>query len=318
MTIVVPMLNEAASIGECLDGFAAQTWDHDRLEVLVVDGGSSDGSRSLVAERAVAETWVQLLDNPRRVIPAACNIGWRAAAGDIVCFFSAHGVPAPTFVAETVRVLTETGAAGVGGRYRHEGGSRAAMAIGLAMASPFGMASPHRFSRERLEVDTISHPAYWRTTIAQVGGFDEGQLTNEDYDLNWRIRERGGRLVFDPSIESIYRPRGSLRRLARQFHAYGRGKARLVRKAPRSMRPRHLVPPAATLFTALSPALLSRRPGRALVAGAGGVYLLAGAAATARLRVRRHQADPLVALLAFPVMHGAWGTGFLRGLLERR
>jgi len=312
------MLDERLYIGECLDGFAQQTYPQDLLDVIVVDGRSVDGSRELVQVRAEESAWLRIIDNPKRRIPAACNLGLEAAKGDVVCFFSSHGVPSPTFVEQSVRVLQESSATGVGGRYMHEGLDPVSRAVGLAMASAFGMASPHRYAQFRQHVDTISHPVYRREAVVDAGGFNEQMERNEDYELNWRLRRDGGTLVFDPSILSTYRPRASLVRLARQFWWYGRWKARVARQHPRSLRARHIVPPVAAAFTWSAPALVMTRRGRALVAVIGSVYGVLLAAAVLQAQPRRAGADPVSLAAAFPVMHLAWGSGFLAGALTDR
>lgn len=316
ISVVVPMWNEAAAITGCIEGFDNQTLPKERFEVIVVDGGSDDGSRELVDGLASEHPWLRMVDNPARRIPVACNLGVENARGKFVCFFSSHGLPSPTFLENTVRVLTETGAAGVGGRYLHEGTDPTSTAIGLAMASRFGMASPHRFAIERQEVDTISHPAYRTDLIRSIGGFDEAMQRNEDYELNWRIRDQGGVLLFDPAIESVYHPRGSLKALARQFFWYGTYKSRMLRSHPRSLRVRHLVPPAAALALAATPALLTsrrtRRPTLALVVA----YALGASAATFEARQQTPDASTLVLMAAFPVMHVSWGVGFLAGFTK--
>lgn len=215
------MRDELGHIEACLDAFAAQTHPADRLQVIVVDGGSQDGSRALVDERAAVTPWLEVVDNPLRKAAAAFNCGLRAARGEVFCLFSAHGVPDPEYVARSVAVLAETGATGVGGRYDHRGEDPTSNAIGRAMVSPVGMASPHRYAAERTVVDTISHPAYRLEDLEGVA-FDESLERNSDYDFNWRLRSEGKVLVFDPSVASVYRPRPSLTALGRQFWWYGR------------------------------------------------------------------------------------------------
>lgn len=316
VTVVVPMLDEAGFIEACLEGFAAQTYPLDLLDVVVVDGGSTDGSRAFVDALALDHPWVRVVENPARKASAAFNAGVLAAKGDVVCLFSAHGVPDPDYVAASVAVLRDTGAAGVGGRYLHVGLDPTSSAVGLAMVSPFGMASPHRFAARRGEVDTISHPAYRRGALADVGPFDETLERNSDYELNFRLREQGATLVFDPAVVSIYRPRGSLRALGRQFWWYGRWKERVVRRHPGSLKARHLVAPAAVAGAAVAPVLLVARPGRRLVAVAAAAYAAMVAAAVVQARPAEHGASAPVLAACFPVMHGAWGAGFLTSLVE--
>lgn len=316
VSVVIPMLNERAHIGACLDAFAAQTYPLDRLELLVVDGGSTDGSRELVEKRATDEPWIRVVDNPLGRASSAFNAGTAAASGTVVCLFSSHGVPAPTYVEASVRALTESGAAGVGGQYHHVGLDRTSSAIGRAMVSPFGMASPHRFSRERREVDTISHPAYRKDALVDTGPFDETLLRNSDYELNWRMRARGHRLLFDPAVESVYRPRPSLGALARQFWHYGRWKERVARRHPGSLRPRHLVAPAAVVAVAASPVLVLFPVGRRVVLAGATAYAAAVVVAVRRARPAEHGADPVALAASFPVMHASWGAGFLASVIE--
>lgn len=316
VSVIVPTYNEKGFVGPCIEGFQNQSYPPDRFEILVVDGMSADGSRDEVLALAALDPRVRLIDNPRRVAAAAANEGIRHAQGDVLCFLSAHGVPHTDYVASSVRVLLETGAGGVGGKYLHVGLDRVSRAIGLAMSSPFGMASPHRVSSAQREADTISHPTFIRQVFDAVGGYDETLSRNEDYELNYRVRQAGFRLVFSPEISSVYRPRSSLKALARQFYAYGHGKAEVMRRHPRSVQARHLVPPVAALGAALTPVLVLAPPTRRLVAAGAGVYALLVSLAIGRERPSCHEASTAVFALALPVMHATWGAGVVIGLLR--
>ena len=316
VSVVVPMLNEERYILACLDRFAAQTYGPDHLDVMVVDGGSTDDSRRLVEEYRVEHPWVRIVENPRSKASAAFNRGVEEAKGEVLILFSAHGEPDPTYIEESVAALRRTGAAGIGGRYLHEGLDPTSSAIGLAMVSPYGMASPHRFRHEAGEVDTISHPAYDIGALRSIDPFDERLERNSDYELNFRMREAGFRLEFAPEVVSVYRPRPSLAALARQFWWYGRWKERVVRRHPGSLQARHLVPPLFVAGLAVAPLVATTRPGRRLVGGAGLAYTGIVAVATASARPREHHADPLVLAACFPTMHVAWGAAFLASLIE--
>lgn len=316
VSVVVPMLNEAGFIEACLDGFAAQTYPAELFEVIVADGGSTDGSREAVETMRATRPWLRVVENPGRKAAAAFNVGVDSSTGEVVCLFSAHGVPSPGYLERSVEVLAETGAAGVGGKVHHLGTSRAARAVGLAMESPFGMGSLHRYASCRTEVDTISHPAYRREWLERVGPFDETLERNSDYELNWRLRQMGGTLVFDPTIHSIYRPRSSLRALGRQFWWYGAWKARVVRKHPQSRRLRHAAPPAAVAGALFAVSLAWWGPARRISALSAAAYMGILAEALARTRPWGHDADWRIFVAALPIMHGAWGAGYLAATIR--
>ncbi len=317
VTVIVPMLNEEAHIEACVRGLAAQTYEGS-TEILVVDGGSTDASVEILERLARNGLPVRIVTNPRRRPAAAANIGVSEARGEVLCFLSAHGEPRNTYIEASVDLLLRSGAAGVGGTYEHVGVDRRSRSIGIAMSSRFGMASTHRTATRQQEVDTISHPTFWRQAILDVGGYDETLTSNEDYELNHRVRTRVGPLVFSPQIRSVYRPRSSLRALGKQFHTYGIGKAEVARLHPDSLQPRHLVPPALVLGVLVSPLLGRSSLGRVgLVAAAVG-YVGIVAAATALERPAARGGSPTTFALALPTMHFSWGAGVLRGLLRRR
>lgn len=313
VSVIIPMYNESGFIGPCIEGFQAQTYPPDLIEIIVVDGGSTDGCIDEVQRLVMCDPRIRLVPNPRRLAAAAANIGIESATGEVLCFLSAHGVPDPRYIEDSVDALVDTGAVGVGGRYLHVGLDPRSRAIGLAMASPFGMASPHRNAEHRGEVDTISHPTFLRQALVDVGGYDETLARNEDYETNYRLRKAGGRLVFTPEISSVYRPRSDLRQLAKQFHAYGEGKAMVLRRHPDSVRLRHLVPPLVVAGAALSTPALLHPIGRRVVAGAAMSYAALLAVAARRARTADHDADRWTFVAALPVMHVAWGAGVLRG-----
>lgn len=320
VSVLIPMLNEQDTIGACLEGFDNQSWPKDRLEVLVADSGSTDGSRQTVEKLATTRPWLSVVENPKGSAAAAFNIGLREARGEVLVLFSAHGTPDPDFLTRSVRALATHDVAGVGGRLEHRGDDPRSRAIGRAMASKLGMASPFRYSTDVKLIDTVGHPAYRRRKLDGIGEFSEMLGRNSDYEFNWRLRESGGTLLFDPSISSTYRVRSSLVQLAQQFWWYGRWKAEVIWMHPRSGRTRHLVAPAFSALVWGLPVTLAVRRLRRPMLGVVTCYALAVVGVT--LREWASEEDPgsfsaTTFALAFPTMHLAWGSGFLLSIVRR-
>lgn len=298
VTVLVPTYREEGAIDACLAAVEAQTYPA-VVEVLVVDGRSDDATR----ERAAAHPGVRVLDNPGRMQSAALNVGLAAAAGEVVVRVDGHCRIAPDYVERCVAALEATGAAMVGGAMTPEATGAGAEGIAAAMASRVG-AGPARFhvGGGAGWVDTVYLGAFRTELARRVGGYATDVGVNEDAEMAHRLGAHGG-VWFDPAIRSTYTPRASLKAVGRQFYRYGLSRAATAKRHPRSVRPRQLVAPALVLGLALP-----RTRAACAVAYAGAV-----AAATVGVARRRPSAAPTYAA-ALPVMHLAWGTGFLAGL----
>jgi GT2 family glycosyltransferase len=252
----VPAYNEADTIGWLLDALARQDIGRKRLEVVVADGMSDDATRQVV--RQVAEAWrdlsIRIVDNPPRTIPAALNRAIEAARGAIVVRLDAHSIPAEDYVRRCVETLAETGAANVGGVWEIQprGTGWIPKAIARAAAHPLGAGDARYRIRGRPgPVDTVPFGAFQRDWVRRIGGFDETLLTNEDYEFNYRLRQAGGTVWFDPGIWSTYYARKSLAELWRQYTRYGYWKARMLVLHPRSLRWRQALPALFVLTSVL-------------------------------------------------------------------
>ncbi|MDP3910739.1 MAG: glycosyltransferase family 2 protein, partial [Gemmatimonadales bacterium] len=246
VTVILPCRNEARYIGPCLDSILSASYAPERLEVLVVDGMSDDGTRAVVAEYAAAHPRIQLLDNPSRIVPTALNVGIRAAAGDVIARMDAHVVYPPEYLPRLVAALEESGADNVGGCIitLPADGTAVAQAIAIALGHPFGVGNSHfRIgARAARLVDTVPFGCYRRDVFARIGEFDEELVRNQDDEFNHRLVASGGRVLLLPDVVSYYYARGSFRQVARMFYQYGAFKPLVARKVGRIMTLRQLVP----------------------------------------------------------------------------
>ena len=310
VTVVVPARNEQASIGGCLDSILAQDWED--LEVLVVDADSTDATRQVVAERRRHDHRVRLIHNPRRIIPVALNLALAEAAGTWLVRVDAHSTVPTDYVRRAVEHL-ETGAFGaVGGRKDGVGRTPAGRAVAAAMASRFGVGgSTYHFGTEQCDVDHVPFGAYPVELLRSFRGWDESLRVNQDFELDFRLRRAGHRILFDPKLRIEWQSRQSVGELFRQYHRYGKGKAAMASLHPTSLRARHFAAPSLVLLVLGAAALAPRRPRAA--AALVSPYVLALSVATTRTaaaldaQARGHVAP------AFLAMHVGWGLGFWQG-----
>jgi len=323
VSIVIPCFNEERTIGLLLRAILDQSVGAAGLEVILVDGGSTDGTLAILRTFAGQhpEMHVRVVENPARAIPAALNRGIEAARGKVIIRLDAHSIPQPDYVAECLRVLRASGAANAGGVWEIHPSARTWMARSIAVAASHRLGAGdarYRTSGTAGEVDTVPFGAYPRAWLDRVGPYDETLLTNEDYEYNVRLRRAGGKIWFDPAIRSIYFARGTLGGLARQYARYGFWKARMLRRYPGTLRLRQALPPA---FVLASFGLALAAPWLPLARWMLAIQwaLYAGALLTAGMAQARLKRDAALAVgmpLAWVVMHLAWGGAFWWGWLS--
>jgi len=322
VTAVIPCRNEARYIGPCLESLIQCAYPKDRLEVLVCDGMSDDGTREIVAGYAAHHGFIRLVDNPRRITPCAMNAGIREARGDVIMPMGAHAVYSASYISQLVAALEETEADNVGGVLvtLPANGTPLARALAIGLSHPFGVGNSYfRIgAAERRLVDTVPFGCYRRAVFDRVGLFDEELVRNQDDELNARLLKQGGRIMLIPEVVSYYYARGSLGQVARMFYQYGYFKPVAAWKVGRIMTVRQLVPALFVGALALTGAVaLWWPPARIAFATIAGAYL-AGALACAALAVRRHGARCAAALLlVFPTLHCSYGLGSITAVLER-
>lgn len=318
VSIIIPCRNEARYIGPCLDSIVATAYPEDRMEVLVVDGRSTDATRDTIARYVAAHDWIHLLDNPDGTVPAALNRGITQARGDVIVRMDAHVVYPPTYLPRLVAELEESKADNVGGCIitLPADETPVARAIAIALAHPFGVGNSYfRVGAAAARwVDTVPFGCFRRDVFRRVGLFDEELVRNQDDEFNFRLIRRGGRVRLVPDVVAYYYARASWRQVARMYYQYGYFKPLVARKVGRVMTLRQLAPAAFVTALALSGiAALALPASWPLLAGVAGSYA-AVALACAVPVVRRAGLRCALALLAtFPTLHIAYGIGFLRG-----
>lgn len=286
------------------------------LEVVIAVAPSTDRTLAIAYELAGDDNRVRVIDNPSGRTPDGFNLAAAECRGDYLALMNAHCTVDPDYLALGLSSARSTGAANVGGRQHAVGDSEWTREVAAAMNSPLGAgAARHHWDDEPGPIESVPLGFFRKDIFDTMGGFDAGLERNQDYELNWRLRQAGHTVWFTPDMVVHYHPRSTLRALTRQYWQFGRHKQRVIRMWPRSMRPHHAGPPLLVLgLIGSSIAAIVSRPWMWLVPTS---YVAAVVAAARRLQRGDGQRAGPRAALATMAMHLSWGAGVLFGARKR-
>lgn len=319
ISVILPVYNEERAISRVLYSLLDQDYPRHRMEILVVDGMSTDETRRKVNAAAV-DSRVRLLNNPRRIMAAGFNLGLKASRGDIIVMMGGHTEIARDYLKCSASLLQQGFADCVGGPIHTVGETDAARAISLAMSCRFGVGGvAFRVGCEqRKYVDTVAYGAYTRSIIERTGMLDEEFVRNQDDEFNYRLRKLGGKILIAPELNSTYTSRSSMRSLWLQYFRYGYWKVRVLQKHPRQLQWRQFAPMAFVVSLLLGLILTVLRPeiGVRFTLFTIGSYLMATLYVTGLLVRRSNWKFAPLLFVSFPVLHLSYGIGFLVGLVK--
>ena len=307
ISVILPVLNEQAHLEDSIRAILSQKY-LGNIEVILALGPSRDLTNEIAAGLAAEDPRITLVDNPSGRTAAGLNLALNASTQEIVVRVDAHAEIPDNYLALVVETLRDSGAVNVGGVMGAEGVTFFETAVAAAMCSPFGVGgSRFHIGGKPGYVDTVYLGAFIRQAVVDAGGFDERFIRAQDWELNYRLRQNGGKIYFDPRLHVTYRPRPNFRRLAKQYFEYGRWRRVIARKYPETINYRYLAPPLALIGTALS-----------LIAGTlfdPSLYLPAATYITfiaiTPLFISKNLAHYPLLLFILPTMHFSWGFGFL-------
>jgi succinoglycan biosynthesis protein ExoA len=319
VSIVVPTLNEENYIADCLNSLIGQ-WPEGAYEILVLDGGSTDRTKQIVAAFQDRHAAVVLLANPRRIQSAAMNLAAQLASqqATVLVRADAHALYPSDFIPRCVAALLLTNATSVvvPMHTRARSGGFLQTSIAAAQSSRLGNGgAAHRIGTRSGFVDHGHHAVFDRAFFQSIGGYDESFTHNEDAELDVRAIEAGGRIWMCAEAPVTYYPRDRLHRLARQYFRHGAGRARTLRKHRLRPKPRQMVPVVALAgcmagliaapFLPILAMLALLYPATCMTWGVVGT-------------VQRRDPRLLAGGLALMTMHLSWAVGFLAGSTRPR
>jgi len=325
VSIIIPCLNEEKHIGYVIDAIANQTFPMQLMEVLIADGGSNDNTVKIIQSKQFEypDLAIKIIDNPKRIIPAALNQAIRASLGEIIIRMDAHAIPDENYVKYCVENLSAMIAENVGGLWLIQPGDSGWMAksISLAASHPFGVGdAKYRYSCKSAFVDTVPFGAFNRDLFNKIGLFDEKLLANEDYEFNMRIKKNGGKIYFDPRITTKYFARGTISALAKQYWRYGFWKLQMLKKFPKTIRFRQAIPPIFVLglFLLLVMSLFISWM-LTIFVGLLLLYLLILLLGIIPLYKKEKDLRLFIGVtVAIITMHFSWGSGFMASIFKKQ
>jgi succinoglycan biosynthesis protein ExoA len=326
VTIICPTFNEEKYIEQTLESFLAQTYKQANLEILIVDGGSSDDTRKIVNKYRNKYKHIRLLDNPHKITPHAFNIGIQEAKGDYIAILGAHTQYAPNYIEVCLEQLIATNSAGCTGRIIAISAylNFSAQMCEWVTTSSFGVSGKSFRVMEEGYVHSVNFPVFKKSILQDLGGYNTTLMRNQDNDMNQRIIDAGHKLYCTWKTECFYRPPSSLSKLFSYAYRNGYWNAITWLVNPRSMKLHHFVP----FFFCMS-ILMS------LLLGIGEcvwfktcylfsiaffiivLHLVTGIIASIISNYRHFDIRKILLPFVFFIFHFSYGWGSLKGFIQR-
>lgn len=321
VSIITPCRNEEKFIGRCLDSIIANVFPKERLEVLVIDGRSTDGTRGIVEGYAKENSFIKLMDNPGRIQTLATNIGIRASKGNVIIRMDAHAEYPKEYISRLLYWLKTNKVDCVGGLWITKPGDNTSIAeaIALALSSSFGVGNAYyRIGiKESKRVDTVPYGCYKKEVFDRVGLFNENLNRTDDIEFNLRLKRAGGKILLVHEIVSYYYARSTLMSLAKQNFGNGFWVLYSLRFVKLPFALRHLVP-----FFFVSSLLGSLvisffyQPSIYLLALIFGLYFCLNLFVSCSLSLRNGIKYLPLLVVTFLTLHVSYGVGSLWGTFK--
>ncbi|MEY3973516.1 MAG: hypothetical protein RL466_392 [Actinomycetota bacterium] len=307
ISVILPVLNEESHLEGAVLSVLSQDY-RGPIEIILALGPSRDRTNEIASRLSSQDARVKLIDSPTGKTAAGLNLALAASVSPVVVRVDGHAQIPNNYLSLIIEILNSTGAVNVGGVMAAVGNTAFERAVAGAMRSPLGVGSS-RFHTggEAGEVDTVYLGAFRREALIAIGGFDERFTRAQDWELNFRLRENGGIIYFDPRLHVTYRPRSTVRALAKQYFEYGRWRRVVSRRHSGTINFRYLAPPLALIGFTTSVVLgLLLNP---IFLAPAVIYLLF--VVLASLKIATSIREYFLLLIVIPTMHFAWGAGFI-------
>ena len=315
ISIILTVVNEEQHLKQAIDAALHSDYQGE-LEVVIAVGPSTDKTLAIAHEIAERDQRVHVISNPSGKTPAGLNAALKNSRHEIVVRIDGHSEIDRDYISKAVATLEETDAVNVGGVMAAVGTNSFERAVARAMRSPIGVgAAKFHTGGSAGPTDTVYLGVFRRSAIEAIGGYDEGFIRAQDWEMNYRLRSNGGVIWFNPDLKVTYRPRGSIKKLAKQYFEYGRWRRVVSREHKGTINFRYLAPPVNLVINLLSLVFGLLLQSTFLIPALS--YL--SAIALASVVIGKSWGERVRLPLVLITMHFCWGFGFItspRNLLK--
>lgn len=310
LSVICPCLNEQEYIKDVLEFFCNSK--PLEKELFLVDGGSTDATKSIISEYQKQHSNIHLIDNPQKIVPVALNRAIPLCKGNVIVRIDAHSVYAMDYFEQILQTFERVEADIVGGPTRTKCKAPFQCAVAHAICSRFGVGNSlvHNLKYEGYS-DSVTFGAWKKEIFSDTGLFDEALVRNQDDEFHYRAKSKGKKIYQNPDIKIWYYPRAKITALFSQYYQYGLYKPAVLKRVNSEIKLRHIVPSCFVIYLLSFPLILVSSfwllP--LFLYLIGSVYFATAIESDTKVK--------LLTALVFPTLHIAYGLGFLQGLLKR-
>lgn len=322
LSVICPIYNEEKYIAKCIESIVQQDYPKDKLEILFVDGMSTDHTREIIEQYTKEYPYIRIIDNPDKVVPHAMNRGIMASTGDVIIRLDAHAVYPNNYFSQLVEALHKYHADNVGAQCRTLPANHtvSAIAIAAALGSSFGVGnSMFRIGITKdIETDTVPFGCFRREVFEKVGLYDTQLIRNQDDELNARIINHGGKIILLAGLEFDYYARDSYAKLFKMYYQYGLYKPLVNKKLGSPATVRQFIPPMFVMGLVLGAIISLCFPIIGWIYGAIVLLYLAAGMMIGIKMEKQHQSALLALAMPFTffILHFSYGIGYIHGIIK--
>jgi glycosyltransferase involved in cell wall biosynthesis len=306
-SVVLPVLNEELHLSNAVQSILAQDYAGP-LEIILALGPSKDKTDEVAQRLASSDSRISIVKNPSGRTAAGLNLAIKKSSNPVIVRVDAHAELQRNYISLAIEIMQSSGAVNVGGVMGAQGISYFEKAVARAMRSPLGVgASRFHTGGDADYVDTVYLGVFIRSAVIAVGGFDERFIRAQDWELNYRLRQAGGKIFFDPRLHVTYRPRSTAKALAKQYFEYGRWRRVVSRRHQGTINYRYLAPPFSFIGTLLSITLAVTLNMIFIIPAA----IYASFLILASVAIGKGLIEKILMPIVLFTMQMSWGVGFL-------